>query len=169
MIRYGYGWLHDLLWQAALLDLDEPQLEQAASISRRKLVDLFDVAEETALANGREQIRRHDLPLTKGLRRTIQETAALSWSVEVDPALFFSAAARVNPAIDEMVRADLPRLSIALLVLTSRITATLEPVDVPPEERCHLVTRRDPDRPTTWELERAARVLDLSIQSGGAS
>ena len=163
MIRYGYGWLHDLLWQAALLDLDEPQLEQAASISRRKLVDLFDVAEETALANGREQIRRHDLPLTKGLRRTIQETAALSPSVEVDPALFFSEEARVNPAIDVMVRAELPRLTAAMLVLTSRIVATFAPANVPLEDLCRLVSRTDPDRPTPWELERAERVLDLTI------
>ena len=163
MIRYGYAWLYDLLRQGSGLELDEEQLEQIADVSRRKLVDLLDVAEETALANGREVIRMHDLPLTKGLRRTIQETAALSRTIEVDPAFFLSAEARVNPAIDVMVRAELPRLTAAMLVLTSRIVATFAPANVPLEDLCRLVSRTDPDRPTPWELERAERVLDLTI------
>jgi len=163
VIKYGYVWLYDLLWQATGLELDEEQLEQVAHLSRRKVIDLFDVAEETSLANGRELIRWHDLPLTKGLRRTIQETAALSRAIDVDPALVFAGEARVNRAVDEMVRADLPRLTMALLVLTSRIVATLEPVDLAPDERRTLVARRDPNRPTSWELERAARVLELTL------
>jgi len=163
MIRYGYGWLFDLLRRAAGLELDEEQLAQVAGVARHKLVDLFTVAEETALANGREEIRWHDLPLTRGLRRTIEETAALSRASDVDPALVFAGEARVNPAIDALVRADLPRLTIALLVLQSRIVATLEPAAIPLEERCRLVTRSDPHRPTGWELERTARVLDLTL------
>ena len=163
MIQYGYAWLSDLLWQATGLELDEEQLDQAVLLSQRKIVDLFDVAEETTLANGRELIRWHDLPLTKGLRRTIQETAAISKAIEVDPALVFAGEARVNRAVDELVRADLPRLTTALLVLTSRIVATLEPANLAPDERRTLVARRNPSRPTAWELGRAARVLDLTV------
>jgi hypothetical protein len=163
MISYGYGWLFDLLWRTAGLELDEEQLKRVTDVARRKLVDLFEVAKETALANGREEIRRHDLPLTKGLRRTIDETAALSRASDVDPALVFAGEARVNSGIDELVRAELPRLTIALLVLQSRIVATLEPVDMPLEERCRQVTRRDPYRPTGWEVERTGRVLDLIL------
>jgi hypothetical protein len=163
MIRYGYGWLFDLLWRAAGLELDEEQLERVATVARRKLVDLFEVAKETALANGREEIRRHDLPLTRGLRRTVEETAELSRASDVDPALVFAGEARVNRGIDELVRADLPRLTIALLVLQSHIVAALEPVDMPLEERRRRVTRSDPYRPTGWEWERTARVLDLTL------
>jgi hypothetical protein len=163
VLSHGYGWLFDLLWQATGLELDEDQLQQIADASRRKLIDLFDVAEETALANGRELIRWHDLPLTLGLRRTILETETLARQLEVDPARAFAGEARVNRAIDEIVRAGLPRLTTALLVLSSRLMATLEPIDIPPEERCRLVTRSDPNRPTTWELERAERVLDQTL------
>jgi hypothetical protein len=163
MITYGYAWLHDLIRQTAGLDLDEAQLERLEAVARRKLVDLFDVAEETALANGRDVILRHDLPLTKGICRTILETATLSQAIEVDPAFFFSDTARVNPAIDELVRAELPRLTVALLVLASRVIAALEPTARAPEERDLLVLRRIPNHPTPWELERAERVLDLTI------
>lgn len=163
VLSYGYGWLFDLVWQATGLELDEGQLQQVAGTSRRKLIDLFDVAEEVALANGREVIRWHDLPLTRGLRRTVQETETLARQFEVDPARVFAGEARVNRAVDESVRANVPRLTTALLVLTSRIVATLEPIEIPPQERCRLVTRSDPNRPTRWELERAESVLDQTL------
>jgi hypothetical protein len=163
VIAYGYAWLHDLIRQTAGLELDEAQMERIAAVARRKLVDLFDVAEETALANGREVIRRHDLPLTKGMRRTILETATHARAIEIDPAFFFSDEARVDHSIDELVRADLPRLTAALLVLASRVIAALEPTAQSPEERDRLESRRIPDQPAPWELERAERVLDLTI------
>lgn len=163
MIAYGYTWLHDLIRETSGLELDEAQMERVESIARRKLVDLFDVAEETALANGREVIRRHDLPLTKGMRRTILETATHSRVLEVDPAFFFSEKARVDSSIDELVRAELPRLTVALLVLASRVIVALEPTARAPEERDLLVLRRSTNHPTPWELERAERVLDLTI------
>jgi Domain of unknown function (DUF1931) len=108
------------------------------------------VAEETALANGRELIRRQDLPLTKGLQHTTDAgDGSAGTAVEVDPARDFAGEARVGRAIDESVRAGLPRLTTTLLVLTSRIAVSLEPIEIPAAERCRLVTRRDPNRPAT--------------------
>ena len=163
MIAVGYGWLYDLVLRAAGLAFDEKQLETAAQLAERKLVDLFDVAKQNALANGRERIFLHDLPLTKGLRRTMQETALLAKDLDVDPAGVFLAQIRASDTIDEMVRAELPRLTAVMLVLTSRIVATVDPSELPPDEVLRLITRQRPHHPTAWELERAARVLDLAL------
>ena len=59
-VAYGYAWLHEVLLRATGLDLDETQVAITTRVAERKLTDLFDVAEEVALANGRERILRHD-------------------------------------------------------------------------------------------------------------
>jgi len=162
-IAYGYAWLHELLLRATGLDLDETQVAFTTRVAERKLTDLFDVAEEVALANGRERILRHDLPLTKGLLRTIQQTATLTKDQEVDPAAVFKTWVAPNMMVDELLRAELPRLTTALLVLTGQVVAALEPTDRPGSERDRLLVRTALDRPSPWELERAERVLALTL------
>jgi hypothetical protein len=160
---YSYSWLHDLLRRATGLDLDEPQVTAAARLAERKLLDLFDVAKEAALANGRERILRHDLPLTKGLRRALLDVEIHAKGIGGDRVLRFLVGAGVPGPIDEMVQAELPRLTAALLILTGRVIDILEPAGMDPMERLDLLTRRDRARPTEWELGRAARVLDLTL------
>jgi hypothetical protein len=65
---YGAAWLRAWLDRASGLSFDDAQAAEVGALAERKLVDLFDVAEETAPVNGRARILRHDLPLTKGLR-----------------------------------------------------------------------------------------------------
>ena len=162
-LGYGYAWLHDLIWRGTGLDLDETQLTAVARLAERKLVDLFEVAEETALANGRGRVMWHDLPLTKGLRRSLTKVAVLAQDVELKPVLDFLARAGAPGSLDEIVHAQLPRLTAALLILTAQVMATIAPSSIPPAERMDLLIRRDPGRPTPWELERAERVLDLTL------
>jgi hypothetical protein len=59
---YGAAWLRLWLDRASGLSFDDAQAAEVGALAERKLVDLFDVAEETALANGRARILRHDLP-----------------------------------------------------------------------------------------------------------
>ena len=66
---YGAAWLRAWLDRASRLSFDDAQASEVSALAERKLVDLFDVAEETALANGRARILRHDLPLTKAYVR----------------------------------------------------------------------------------------------------
>jgi uncharacterized protein YrrD len=162
-VGYGYGWLHDLIKRGTGLDLDLPQVTAVARLAERKLSDLFDVATETAAANGRSRILRHDLPLTKGLRRSLGEVGLLAKEIDAGPVLVFLAGTGVQGPVDEMVQAEVPRLMAALLILGGRIIAVLEPASVPPLERFELLTRTTADRPTPWELDRATRVLDLTL------
>ena len=80
---YGAAWLRAWLDRASGLSFDDAQAAEAGALAERKLVDLFDVAEETALANGRARILRHDLPLTKGLRSSLGRMEALARDLEL--------------------------------------------------------------------------------------
>src|SRR5258708_11434149 len=82
---YGYPWLHSLLERTSGLDFDEAQLGRIEDIAERKLVDLFDVAEEAAVANGRARVLRHDLPLTKGLRIVLLEVEDIAREFQLQP------------------------------------------------------------------------------------
>ena len=162
-VGYGAAWLRAFLQRGSGLEFDDGQLAQIAAIAERKLVDLFDVAEATAIANGRAQILRHDLPLTKGLHREIAQAETLATQVELRPLLVFLAEAGVRGPLDERVRHDIPKLMAALLLLAARMIAILEPSDMSTEERLDRLLRRLPTQPTRWELERAARILDLTL------
>ena len=48
-------------------------------------------------------------------------------------------------------------------VLAGRIISLLEPENMSPEERMERLLRAAPNAPRRWELERAARVLNLTL------
>jgi uncharacterized protein YrrD len=159
----GYVWLHQFIQQATGLDLYERQVTEVTRRADRKLSDLFDIAEEAAAANGRTFILRHDLPLTKGLRRSIEDTAHLAGGIDAGAILTYLAGSGLRARVDESVQTDVPRLMAALLVLMGRIVALLEPANMSPIERAQLINRSHNDRPTQWEIERAGQVIDLTL------
>jgi hypothetical protein len=164
-VGYGSAWLRGFLQRGSGLVFDDTEAAQIAALAERKLVGLFDVAEATAVANGRARILRHDLPLTKGLQHEVAEAATQAEELELRPLLTFLADTGVPGALtlDELVREDIPRLMAALLLLTARIIAMLEPSDMSSEERLERLIRRLPTQPTRWELQRATRILNLTL------
>jgi hypothetical protein len=162
-VGYSSAWLRDFLRRASGLSFTEAQAEQVAALAERKLVDLFDVAAEAALANGRARIMRHDLPITKGLRTLLVEMDASARVLELRPLLVFLGDAGVSGPLDELVKAEITRLMVAMLFLTAHVIALLEPASMSPQERLERLLRGTPTEPTRWELERAARVLNLTL------
>lgn len=162
-VGHEAAWLRDFLYLGSGLTFDDKQTAQIAAMSERKLVDLFDVAEQAAVANGRARVMRHDLPLTKGLRAQLAEVDTLARHLELRPLLAFLAGAGVDGALDEAVRADIPRLMAALLLLSGRIIALLEPANMTPAERLDWLLRSVPGQPTRWEFDRATRVLNMTL------
>jgi hypothetical protein len=163
-VGYGAAWLRAFLTRASGPRFEDSQAAQLAALAERKLVDLFDVAAETAIANGRARILRHDLPITKGLRALLGEVEMLARDLEVQPLLVFLADAGVPGPLDETVKADVPRLMAALLLLLGgRLSAFLEPENVSPLERLERLLRPVPGSPTRWEVERAASVLSMTL------
>jgi hypothetical protein len=62
-----------------------------------------------------------------------------------------------------MVRAEIPRLMAALLLLAGRVIAVIEPENMSMLERLERLTRAAPGRPSHWEVERAAVILDMTL------
>ncbi len=150
---YGYPWLHTLLERTSGLDFDEAQLGRIEDIAERKLVDLFDVAEEAAVANGRARVLRHDLPLTKGLQIVLLEVEDIAREFQLQPLLVFLADAGIRTPFDNDVRPEIPRLMAGLLILTARVVALLESED----------GRVSPKRPSRRAVDRAEALLDLTL------
>jgi hypothetical protein len=160
---YRTAWLRAFLARASGLAFDEVQAERTATLAERKLVDLFDVAEETAAANGRERILRHDLPLTKGLRALLGEVDTFAREIELRPLLALLADAGVPGPLDELVRAEIPRLMAALLLVTGRVIVLVNPESMSTQERLDRFLRRPSGQPTEWDIERAGRVVNLIL------
>jgi Domain of unknown function (DUF1931) len=162
-VGYSVGWVREFLQRGSGLAFDENQASDVVVLAERKLFDLFDVAATTALANGRAKIFRYDLPLTKGLQHELAEAETLAGELELRPLLVFLADSGVPGPIDDSMRDDVPRLMAALLLLAGRIIAILEPSNVTTEERLGRLLRQEPLQPTSWELERASQVLNLTV------
>ena len=162
-VGYGLACLQAFLTRGSGLVFYAEQTAQIAGLAEHSLVGLFDVAQETALANGRAIILRHDLPLTKGLRARLGEAVAPASDLALQPLLTFPADARVLGPLDDRVRMEVPRLMAALLLPAGRVIAILEPSDMSTIERLERLLRHDPTGPTHWGLERACRVLNLTV------
>jgi Domain of unknown function (DUF1931)/BON domain len=150
---YGYPWLHTLIERATGLDLDEAQIARIEDLAEGKLVDLFDVAEDAAIANGRVRVLRQDLPLTKGLQILLLEVADIAREFQLEPLLVFLADAGIRTQFDEGLRAEIPRLMAALLILIGRLVVLLESDN----------GRIDGIRPSSQALDRVSSILDLTL------
>jgi hypothetical protein len=148
---YGYPWLRTLLERTTGIDFDIMQVARIEEISERKLIDLFDVAEDIAAANGRARVQRHDLPLTKGLQILLLEVVDISREFQLDPLLVFLADAGIRAPFEPSVREDLPRLMAALLILTGRMVSVVESSD------------GISGKPTAQALDRVEAALDLTL------
>jgi hypothetical protein len=144
-VEYGGAWIRAFVERASGLVFDDAQAAHVASLAEQKLIDLFSVAEEVALANGRSRIFLHDLPLTKGLRALLGEVEPLARDPERRLLLVFLADARLSTPLDEKVKAEIPRLMAALLLLAGRVISLVEPA-VSPAERLERLLRSSPNR-----------------------
>lgn len=162
-VGYGVAWLQAFLTRGSGLVFDAEQATQVVVLAERALAGLFEVAAQTALDNGRAVILRHDLPLTRGLQAQLGEAEALAGDRALQPLLVFLADAGTPGPLDERVHAEVPRLMAALLLLAGRVIAILEPRDTTTTERLKRLLRPTPTGPTHWEVERAARVLNLTV------
>jgi hypothetical protein len=150
---HGYPWLHTLLERGSGLDFNEAQLARIEDLAERKLVDLFDVAEDAAIANGRGHVLRQDLPLTKGMQILLLEVVDIAREFQLEPLLVFLADAGVRTPFDEALRPEIPRIMAALLILVGRLVKLLESPD-------GVIS---PTRPSDHALDRAEAILDLAL------
>jgi hypothetical protein len=162
-VGYGVAWVREFLERGSGLVFDDEATVQVSALAERKLLDLFDVAEDAALANGRTIIMRHDLPITKGLRAQMGEAARLAQEIDRAALNVYLAEAGAPGQLDERVRDEVPLMMATLLVVAARVIAVLEPASMSTEERLDRLLRVRPTVPTPWEIERARRVVEMTL------
>jgi hypothetical protein len=156
-------WIAELVHRATELRLGDSQVRAVAWHAEQKLRDLIGVAEDTALANGREVVFMHDLPLTKALHRGLVADQRFAHDLPASGIEAYLSDMGIVGQVDPKLRARLPLLFVSLLLLEGRVIAAVELSNVPASERLEDLTRTDPHRPTDAELRRAARVIDLAV------
>ncbi len=135
------------------LDLDKGRAAEVLEVAEKKLADLFEAAAERAEAEGRETIRWLDLPLTKGLKETIEryerEREKLN-DPRLDPGPIAEYVAKPahHLALDEEVMEKLPSLAATVLLLIGYVVKHIDPETRKPSKR---------------DIERARRILDLTL------
>jgi hypothetical protein len=135
---------------AADLDVDKSDIKRYEDFVHRKIYDLLVVAQATAKANyGREFIEPQDLPITKGLQRSIYEFRKLDEEIELQPILDDLA---TRPQLDLGVLAEtearLPEVAGGLSVALARSFRIVDP-------QLH--------NPETAHWARAFRLFDLLL------
>lgn len=135
------------------LDLDKGRAKRILEIATLKLEDLFRESQERAWARGSDTVEWSDLPITRGLRQTIElyrrERERLN-----DPRLDMSPIVeRLEQeirglVIGESVRENLQDLTATMLLLVGFVIKKVDP---------------KARKPSVDDIERAKQILDLTI------
>jgi hypothetical protein len=135
--------------EAASLDVDKNDLKRYSEFVNRKIYDLLQVGQATATANTRDVMEPHDLPITVGLQKTIQEFRRINEQIELEPVL---AELATFPPLDVSLsvetEARLPVIVGGLSIALARTLKIIEP-ELPNPQSRH------------WE--RAFQVFDLLL------
>ncbi len=135
------------------LDLDKSKAGAIIDIASRKLEDLFIVGLEKAYARGSDVVEIIDLPITMGLRNTIEEykrerERLNDPRLDLSPIIDYLTERVSGLVIGESVRSELQDLTAAVLLLVGRVIKIVDP------------TAR---KPSKEDIERAKRILDLTL------
>ncbi len=125
-----YPQLKKILEETCELDVYKVEAERMMDIVEKKLSDIFEVAYEKARAEGREEIKLRDLPLTKGFLNSMElfRKAIERQNIDVEPIKKFVLKELTvdAPLQDELVD-ELPVITGTLFVLIGRVIKTLHP------------------------------------------
>jgi hypothetical protein len=134
---------------AAGLEVDKDDLKRYSDFVNQKIYDLLIVGRAAAKANDRDIINPSDLPITKGLMRSIHDFADVDREVQLEPILEHLAGRSplgVTLAVDTEAR--LPEIVGGLSVALARTFKVIDP---------------DLKNPQSRQWERAFRLFDLLL------
>ncbi len=169
-VYWSHAWLQSFLHTVTGLQFS--RVEDTARIlgyAQSKLRDLLDVAEAAAGANGRVVIEWQDLPLTRGLRDSLQRHRHYTRLLDPEPLVKFLSDSGYAPTLTEEVRRELPVIMGTLLILPAEVIRRQDPSRYSSGEFAlellkGLEAQREvPETPSPWEIERAMALLDLTV------
>ncbi len=143
----SYSKLQKLFRKAADLELNKTISERIIVFLKKKLNDMFYIAEEKARGEGRDYIKLSDLPLTKGFKNSMDEFMNLEEIVDVAPIEKFAKSVTAYPMDSDLID-NLGIIAGTLFVLVGRVIKLVNPLA---------------KRPGIDEVERAIKILDLTL------
>ncbi len=131
------------------LDVDKQDLRRYSDFVNQKIYDLLLRGQATAMANGRDVIEPHDLPITKGLQESIQAFGALDEDIELKVILdHITARPPLHLAIGAETESKLPDIAGGLSVALAQTFKLIDPTV---------------KNPATEDWERAFKIFNLLL------
>ncbi len=131
------------------LNVDKQDLKRYGDFVNHKIYDLLLRGQATAKANGRDIIKPHDLPITKGLQECIRAFAALDEEIQLRSILdHITARPPLHLAIGAETESGLAEIAGGLSVALAQTFKRIDPAV------------KDP---ATEDWERAFRIFNLLL------
>ena len=134
---------------AAGLNVDKDDLKRYSDFVHQKINDMLIVAQATAKANNRDIVNPSDLPITKGLQRSIHDFDDIDAEVELEPILEQLAGQMPpNVTLSAETETQLPMIVGGLSVALARTFRIVDP---------------DQENPQAKQWQRAFQIFDLLL------
>lgn len=148
-VIFGANRLEELVGLVSGLDLDKSDLQRLSDLVSDKLYDLLLVGVQHASYNNRDLILEPDLPLTRGLRESMQDFELYEEELDIDQILEQLA---TYPLLEREPSQEvidlLPDIIGTLILVTAQLMTVVDPDVANPDDE-------------TWD--RTAEALDLLI------
>jgi len=141
-VVFGANRLEELVWRVSEVELDKTDLQRLSDFVSDKLHDLLLVGVQHASYNDRDLIMEPDLPLTRGLRESMQDFELYEEEVEIEPILEQLATyPQLEREPSQEVIDLLPEIVGTLILVTTQLMTVVDPgISNPDSETWDRVT-----------------------------
>jgi len=127
-VVFGANRLEELVWRVSEVELDKSDLERLSEFVDEKLYDLLLVGVQHASYNDRDVIMEPDLPLTRGLRESMQDFELYEEEVDIEPILEQLATyPQLEREPSQEVIDLLPEIVGTLIMVTTQLMTVVDP------------------------------------------
>jgi hypothetical protein len=141
-VVFGANRLEELVWRVSEVELDKSDLQRLSEFIGDKLYDLLLVGVQHASYNDRDLIMEPDLPLTRGLRESMQDFELYEEEVDIEPILEQLATyPQLEREPSQEVIDLLPEIVGTLITVTTQLMTVVDPgISNPDSETWDRVT-----------------------------
>lgn len=141
-VVFGANRLEELVWRVSDVELDKNDLQRLSDFVGDKLYDLLLVGVRHASYNNRDLIMEPDLPLTRGLRESMQDFELYEEEVDIEPILEQLATyPQLEREPSQEVIDLLPEIVGTLIMVTTQLMTVVDPgISNPDSETWDRVT-----------------------------
>jgi hypothetical protein len=127
-VVFGANRLEELVWRVSEVELDKSDLQRLSEFIGDKLYDLLLVGVQHASYNDRDLIMEPDLPLTRGLRESMQDFELYEEEVDIEPILEQLATyPQLEREPSQEVIDLLPEIVGTLITVTTQLMTVVDP------------------------------------------